>query len=119
MHARKSRPARRRYQEAFSRFHSTPRIDAHRVKAAIDPGAFYRTELPDMPAPKRRDWASGGLCPFHHDHHEGSFRVHLESGAFCCFSCGSKGQDVIAFIQERDGLRFPDALERLAREWGL
>jgi hypothetical protein len=98
---------------------TAPRPDAHQLKVAIDPGAFYRTELPDMPAPKRGGWVSGGLCPFHHDQHEGSFRVHLESGAFCCFSCGTKGHDVISFLMERDGLSFPETLKRLAAEWGV
>ncbi|WP_082054117.1 CHC2 zinc finger domain-containing protein [Methyloterricola oryzae] len=61
----------------------------------------------------------GGLCPFHADGRAGSFRVHLETGAFCCFACGAKGGDIVAFVQQREGLSFQDALTKLADEWGV
>lgn len=87
------------------------------VKAYIHPLDFYRSELPDMPPPRGSGWCDGGLCPFHNDKHTGNFRVNLETGAFVCFSCGSKGGDIIAFIQQRDGLSFREALNKLADEW--
>ncbi|MDP2828111.1 MAG: CHC2 zinc finger domain-containing protein [Sulfuricellaceae bacterium] len=89
------------------------------VKAYIPPADFYRAELPTMPSPRGGGWRDGGLCVFHADNHAGSFRVNLETGAFCCFSCGAKGSDIIAFIQQRDGLSFPEALQQLADEWGM
>ena len=89
------------------------------VKFYISPVEFYRTELPVMSLPRGGGWRDGGLCPFHDDKHSGSFRVNLESGAFVCFSCGSKGGDIIAFIQQRDGLSFLEALNKLFNEWGL
>lgn len=89
------------------------------VKFNIPPAEFYRAELPAMPPPRGSGWRDGGLCPFHDDKHTGSFRVNLETGAFVCFSCGSKGGDIIAFIQQRDGLSFPEALNKLSNEWGL
>ncbi|MBX9895590.1 MAG: hypothetical protein K2Y09_10475 [Nitrosomonas sp.] len=89
------------------------------VKAYICPVDFYRSELPAMPPPRGSGWRDGGLCPFHSDKQTGSFRVNLETGAFLCFSCGSKGGDIIAFIQQRDGLSFPDALQKLIDEWGI
>ena len=89
------------------------------VKGSIPPGDFYRAELPTMPSPRGGGWRDGGLCPFHADKHAGSFRVNLDTGGFTCFSCGSKGADIVAFIQLRDGLSFPEALKKLADEWGL
>lgn len=89
------------------------------VKAYIPPAEFYRAELPTMPPPRGAGWRDGGLCVFHADNHAGSFRVNLDSGGFCCFSCGAKGADIIAFIQLRDGLSFPEALNKLANEWGV
>lgn len=45
--------------------------------------------------------------------------MNLDTGAFVCFSCGAKGGDIIAFIQQRDGLSFRDAVEKIADEWGV
>lgn len=89
------------------------------IKSYIPPADFYRSELPAMPSPCGGGWRDGGLCPFHNDKHAGSFRVNLETGAFTCFSCGSKGGDIIAFIQQRDDLSFPEAVQKLSDEWGL
>ena len=89
------------------------------VKTSIPPADFYRAELPTMPVPRGGGWRDGGLCVFHDDKHAGSFRVNLETGAFVCFACGTKGGDIIAFIQQRDGLSFPDATRKLADDWGV
>ncbi len=89
------------------------------VKAYIRPVDFYRSELPAVPPTRGSGWRDGGLCPFHSDKHAGSFRVNLETGAFLCFSCGAKGGDIIAFVQQRDGLSFPKAVQKLTDEWGL
>lgn len=89
------------------------------VKAYIPPADFYRAELTAMPVPRGSGWREGGLCPFHADKHAGSFRVNLETGAFVCFACGTKGGDIVAFIQQRDGLSFPDATRKLAEDWGI
>lgn len=89
------------------------------IKSYIPPSEFYRAELPAMPPPHGGGWRDGDLCPFHDDKNAGSFRVNLETGAFTCFSCGTKGGDIIAFIQQRDGLSFPEAVQKLTNEWGL
>ena len=89
------------------------------VKAYITPGNFYHAELPAMPPPRGSGWRDGGLCPFHPDKQAGSYRVNLETGAFLCFACGTKGGDIIDFIQQRDGLSFPEAVQKLSSEWGL
>lgn len=93
---------------------------AEQVKRAVSPLQFYRAELPSAPAwkPGASGWQSGGLCPFHDDQHAGSFRVNLDSGAFCCFACGAKGGDVLDFTKQRQGIGFLEALARLAEAWG-
>ena len=97
----------------------TTRLQAADVKTRIPPADFYRAELPAMPAPRGAGWRDGGLCPFHSDRHAGSFKVNLSVGSFVCFSCGAKGSDIVSFVQMRDGLSFPDAVAKLAEEWGL
>jgi DNA primase len=95
-------------------------MTAEIVKASVAPREFYRVELPGMPAPKRdHGWTDAGLCVFHPDMHKGNFRINLDSGAFCCFACGVKGADVIAFTQTRHGLSFPDALKAIADAWEI
>lgn len=52
-----------------------------------------------------------GLCPFHSEKGP-SFHVVPDKGFAHCFGCGWHG-DVIRFVQEREGLGFRDALDRL------
>lgn len=94
-------------------------LRASDVKSRIPPADFYRAELRTMPAPRGGGWRDGGLCPFHGDKHPGSFRVHLGTGAFICFACGAKGSDIVAFVQMRDALSFPESLRKIGEEWGL
>lgn len=89
------------------------------IKAYIPPEDFYRTELPGMALVRGNDWINGGLCPFHEDRHAGSFYVNRKTGAFHCFSCKTKGGDIVSFVQRRDGLSFREALRKLADEWGV
>src|SRR5256885_16090669 len=65
----------------------------------------------------RRGREQTGLCPFHNEKTP-SFTVSDEKGFFHCFGCGAHG-DVIGFAMRNEGLSFPDAVERLAREAGL
>jgi len=53
-----------------------------------------------------------GLCPFHDDHRP-SMNVNPVKQIFKCFSCGAGG-DVFKFVQMRENLTFPQAIERLA-----
>lgn len=99
--------------------YKTGAIDAATVKAAIDPAAFYVAEFPGWTPKRPQAWNEGPLCPFHNDNHVGSFRVHTGTGQFMCFSCGTRGADVIAFVQRRYALSFVDALAHLASAWGV
>lgn len=52
-----------------------------------------------------------GRCPFHDDRTP-SLVVYPETQSFYCFGC-QVGGDVITFLQELEGLTFPEALETL------
>lgn len=58
-----------------------------------------------------------GLCPFHDDHRP-SLNVNVQKQIFKCFSCGAGG-DVFKFVQMRENLTFPQAVERLADRAGI
>ncbi len=58
-----------------------------------------------------------GRCPFHNEKSP-SFMVHPERQFFHCFGCGKSG-DVFTFIQEIEGLEFPEALKLLADRAGV
>ena len=93
-------------------------INADLIKQEINPRDFYEHELPNAIL-KKHGWNEGGLCPFHSDNNPGSFHINLETGGFNCFSCGEKGGDIIAFTMALYGLNFPEALAKLAEEWGI
>ena len=54
-----------------------------------------------------------GLCPFHEERTP-SFSVDPREKLYYCFGCEAGG-DVFRFVQEKEGLGFPDAVEALAR----
>lgn len=58
-----------------------------------------------------------GLCPFHEDH-KPSMNVSPTKQIFKCFACGAGG-DVLKFVQMRESLTFPQAVERLAERAGI
>jgi hypothetical protein len=93
------------------------RLSADTLKAALSPAVYYPAVLPTMPAPRRGGWVDGGLCPFHDDTHTGSFRVNLDTGAYCCFACGAKGGDILAFHQRTRTLSFPECVADLAQRF--
>ncbi|WP_124057417.1 DNA primase [Vaginisenegalia massiliensis] len=51
-------------------------------------------------------------CPFHEDKNP-SFSVHTGKQIFKCFSCG-RGGNVFGFLQEIEGLSFPEAVRKAA-----
>ena len=58
-----------------------------------------------------------GLCPFHEDR-KPSFVVSEERQIFHCFGCGAGG-DVIAFYMKFHNLAFGEAVQELARRFGI
>jgi DNA primase len=58
-----------------------------------------------------------GLCPFHQERTP-SFNVSPTYNTFKCFGCG-EGGDAIAFVMKRDSIDFVDAIELLARRFGV
>jgi DNA primase len=58
-----------------------------------------------------------GLCPFHNEKTP-SFSVNPERGFFHCFGCGAGGT-VFNFVMRTEGLNFPEAVESLARRYGV
>ncbi|MGH6889938.1 MAG: DNA primase [Rhizomicrobium sp.] len=65
----------------------------------------------------RRGRAFWGLCPFHKEK-SASFKVENERRNYKCFGCGAGG-DAFRWIMETEGLAFPEAVERLARDAGV
>jgi DNA primase len=59
-------------------------------------------------------WA---CCPFHGEKSP-SFHVEDRKGRYHCFGCKASG-DIFTFLVEKEGLSFPEAVERLAEEAGL
>jgi len=93
-------------------------LNADFIKYRLWPLDFYSHELPDAKI-KRNGWNDGGLCPFHDDLKPVSFRINLISGAYKCFACDAAGGDIIAFTMSLYGLKFVEALQKLADDWGL
>src|SRR5215475_1811012 len=58
-----------------------------------------------------------GLCPFHNEKTP-SFTVNDKKAFFYCFGCHEKG-DAVGFVMKTEGLSFPEAVEKLAREVNL
>jgi DNA primase len=92
-------------------------LDVSYLKEMIAPIDFYIAEGQEVKIKGGSPWKLGGLCPFHDDHHVGSFYIHDISGGYSCFSCGATGGDIIDFTQMKYGLSFGEAIRKLARQW--
>lgn len=65
----------------------------------------------------RRGGAFWGCCPFHKEK-SASFKVENARRTYKCFGCG-KGGDAFKWLEETEGLTFPEAVEKLAAEAGV
>jgi DNA primase len=63
---------------------------------------------------RRSDSEYAGLCPFHNEKTP-SFTVNDKKSFFYCFGCHEKG-DAVGFVMKTEGMSFPEAVEKLARE---
>jgi DNA primase len=92
---------------------SSLRAFADQVRAAAD-----IVEVVGQYAELKRAGANmKACCPFHQEKTP-SFNVHPGKQIFKCFGCG-KGGDVISFVREIERVDFREALEILARKYGL
>jgi DNA primase len=66
---------------------------------------------------KKRGRSWEGLCPFHEEKTP-SFSVDPDKGLYYCFGC-HQGGDVFKFVMQVEHLNFPEAVERLARRYGV
>ena len=66
---------------------------------------------------RKQGSAHVGLCPFHAERSP-SFQVVANKGFYHCFGCGKHG-DAFAWLMEREGMTFPEALDQLARASGI
>ena len=118
LHRRDDRPVRDRHLQARRGARgiaavSFTRESVERVKEASDVVEVVSayTEL------RRSGVRFTGLCPFH-DERTPSFSVNPQDKLYHCFGCGVGG-DVIKFVEEKEGLAFPDAVEALADRYGV
>jgi DNA primase len=66
---------------------------------------------------KKRGRSWEGLCPFHEEKTP-SFSVDPDKGVYYCFGC-QQGGDIFNFVMQVEHLNFPEAVERLARRFGV
>ncbi len=83
------------------------------VRRATDVVALVQRYLPLRRS--GRSWSA--CCPFHQERTP-SFHVWPETQRWKCFSCSRSG-DAFAFLMEKEGVEFPEALRMLAREAGI
>lgn len=59
-----------------------------------------------------------GCCPFHGEK-TASFHVVPDRNAYYCFGCHAGGSSAIKFIQDIEKVSFPEAVDILARKFGI
>jgi hypothetical protein len=87
---------------------------SHFDRSSLPPArSFYLREFGTALSRERRGWAQTKCC-FHDGESKTSLALNLTDGHFCCFSCGVKGGDVLAFAR----LRYRWDFETAAKELG-
>jgi putative DNA primase/helicase len=90
-------------------------MDKQKILNSLNIPDFYRTFIPSLKVNGKPE--ALGLCPFHDDHNP-SMNVNLESGLYCCHSCGAKG-DIFNFYMRFKGVDFPTALREMGKMAGV
>jgi len=83
------------------------------IKSKIDIVEFISEYLPL----KKMGRNFAAKCPFHAES-KPSFMISPDRQIFRCFGCDEKG-DIFAFLEKKEGLSFPEALEVLAKRAGV
>ena len=68
-------------------------------------------------AVKRHGRLFEALCPFHNEKTP-SFKINNEKNFFHCFGCGAGG-DAITFVKDYEKISYPEAIKKLADEFGI
>ena len=87
--------------------------DTQTIKDRIDIVQFIGEYVPLKKA--GANWKA--RCPFHNEKSP-SFMAHQDKQFWHCCGCG-KGGDIFSFVQEMEGLTFPEALRLLAKRAGV
>ncbi|EHM3207057.1 DNA primase [Enterococcus faecalis] len=89
---------------------------AQRIPQEVIEEVRHRTNIVDIIGQYVQLKKSGknymGLCPFHEERSP-SFSVAEDKQIFHCFGCG-KGGTVFSFLQEIEGISFPESVKRVA-----
>ncbi|MBK8769049.1 MAG: DNA primase [Rhizobiales bacterium] len=85
-----------------------------RVNVSSVIGRHVQWDRRKTQAAKGDYWA---CCPFHTEKSP-SFHADDRKGRYHCFGCKASG-DIFTFLVEKEGLPFPEAVERLASDAGL
>ena len=89
---------------------------AQRIPQEVIEEVRHRTNIVDIIGQYVQLKKSGknymGLCPFHEERSP-SFSVAEDKQIFHCFGCG-KGGTVFNFLQEIEGISFPESVKRVA-----
>src|SRR3954453_16748381 len=90
-----------------------PRASLDRVKESADIVAIV-SAYTDLQQRGQDYW---GVCPFH-DERTRSFKLNPRDKLYYCFGCEAKG-DVFRFVEEKEALDFPEAVESLGERFGV
>jgi DNA primase len=98
---------------------SKPRASLNLPEALLE-AVREQARITDLFPPgdlKRRDSEFLTLCPWHQDTNA-SLTISPRTNRVHCFVC-NKGADPIGWLQDQQGLSFPEAVQELARRYGI
>jgi hypothetical protein len=93
------------------------KIEKHIIERILDTAKIEEV-VSDFVTLKKKGARYLGLCPFHEDHHLGSFVVYPRGNCFKCFKCDAKG-GVVDFLMKHERLSYPDAIRWLGKKYSI